>query len=301
MNGTDRNGKQVFFCFECSRAFKWTNISAKELQLSKWFHKWISEGYSIRQLTVMSKYSSSKLRSIIHSCLASEQVVKYSFSDEHYLLCDGTFIEGRKNGLFVIMNTVESKVVAGRYGVKEKQSELIQYFSELKTRGLNPKSFTTDGNTAISRALRTVWPEVIVQRCLVHIQRQGLMWCRVNPKSRAGQKLRALCLQVTKIRNIQTAENFLQDFFNWDRYYGHRLLMGSTRGWVVSDLIRARSMLLNAIPDMFHFLNDSNIPNTTNALEGYFSRLKAKYWQHRGLARESRENYFRWYLSVVKR
>ena len=249
----------------------------------------------------MSKYSSSKLRSIIHNCLVSEQTVERNFSDEHYLLCDGTFIEGRKNGLFVIMNTVESKVVAGRYGIKEKQSVLTQYFSELKSEGLKPKSFTTDGNTAIVRALRAVWPNVIVQRCLVHIQRQGLMWCRVNPKSRAGQKLRLLFLQVTKITDRHTAENFLQDFFNWNERYGCKLLMGKTRGWVVSDLIRARSMLLNAIPDMFHFLNDPNIPNTTNALEGYFSRLKAKYWQHRGLARHNRENYFRWYLSVVKR
>ena len=199
------------------------------------------------------------------------------------------------------MDAEGNMVIAGKYDIKEKQSVLVDYFEELKNQGMAPKSFTTDGHPAILRSLRTVWPDVIIQRCLVHIQRQGLMWCRVNPKSRAGQKLRVLFLQVTKITDSHTAENFLQDFFNWDRYYGHKLLMGSTRGWVVSDLIRARSMILNALPDMFHFLLDSKIPSNTNALEGYFSRLKAKYWQHRGLASVKRSDYFKWYLSTVNR
>ena len=35
---------------------------------------------------------------------------------------------------------------------------------------------------------------------------------------------------------------------------------------------------------------------TTNALEGYFGRLKQKYRIHRGLSPHKRKSYFRWYL-----
>ena len=47
-------------------------------------------------------------------------------------------------------------------------------------------------------------------------------------------------------------------------------------GWGVRDLKRARSLFLAALPDRFHDLDDPAIPKSTNALEGYFARLKHK-------------------------
>jgi hypothetical protein len=55
-------------------------------------------------------------------------------------------------------------------------------------------------------------------------------------------------------------------------------------------------MLLKALPDMFHYLDDPAIPITTNGIESYISRLKSHYRQHRGLSKNKLENYFSWYL-----
>jgi hypothetical protein len=66
-------------------------------------------------------------------------------------------------------------------------------------------------------------------------------------------------------------------------------------------LKRARSMLLAALPDMFPYLDDIHIPTSTNALEGYFARLKHRYRQHRGLAPHHRDAYFRWYIYLCPR
>lgn len=287
-------------CLNCNNSFQWRRLDRKFNNQLVWFKEWLSEGYSIRQLSKISGIHPKKIRKIIHENLESIPALTVEVRDDHYFLCDGTFIEGRKQGLFVIMSASEYKIVAGRYGIKEKQSELVSYFTELKNQGMKPKSFTTDGNTSILNALRVVWPNVVIQRCLVHIQRQGLMWCRAKPKRLEAQKLRILFLQVTDIKDKLTAEKFLQDFSYWDKRYGQKLLQGKTTGWVVNDLIRARSMLLNSLPNMFHFLIDSNIPSTTNALEGYFSRLKGKYRQHRGLNTKRRFSYFNWYLGTVK-
>lgn len=57
-------------------------------------------------------------------------------------------------------------------------------------------------------------------------------------------------------------------------------------------------MLINALPNMFHYLEDPGIPSTSNAIEGYFSRLKSRYRNHRGLAKRKRENYFAWYFNL---
>ena len=87
----------------------------------------------------------------------------------------------------------------------------------------------------------------------------------------------------------------------WERRFGLRIAQSPETGWVFSDLKRARSMLLAALPDMFRYLDDTHIPRTTNALEGYFGRLKQRYRQHRGLARHNRDAYFRWYVHLCPR
>jgi len=55
-------------------------------------------------------------------------------------------------------------------------------------------------------------------------------------------------------------------------------------------------MITNALPFMFNYLDNNDISKTTNALEGYFGRLKQSYRQHKGLAKSKRKNYFKWYF-----
>ena len=70
---------------------------------------------------------------------------------------------------------------------------------------------------------------------------------------------------------------------------------------IFSGIKRTRSMLLHVLPDLFHCLDDPHIPKTTNGLEGYFSRLKSHYRQHRGLSPQRRPNYFAWYFHFAPR
>ena len=223
------------------------------------------------------------------------------FSKVTNVICDGTFIEGRKHGLFSVMNAKGYSIVSGVYGVREKVNELIIYFKVLKQLGLNPQTATIDGKKPVMTALKAVWPNITIQRCLVHIQRQGLMWCRINPKRTDAKHLRKLFLSVTKIKTIKQAKELVRDFKAWEQRYGKLLIASKAGGWVASDLVRARSMVIKALPNMFYFLKDPRIPSTSNALEGYFSRLKDNYYQHRGLARRRRTNYFDWYFHLVKR
>lgn len=197
------------------------------------------------------------------------------------------------------MNGKGHKIVSAKYDVREKASDLVYYLTSLKNLGLEPKSATIDGKPTVIKAFVTVWPQVIIQRCLVHIQRQGLMWCRANPKRNDGKRLRKLFLTVTDIQTNKQAKEFLLALQAWEKRYGKKLTPAHAKGWVISDLVRARSMLLHALPDMFHFLTYQEIPSTTNGLEGYFSRLKDNYHDHRGLSRNRRFNYFQWYTNLV--
>ncbi len=167
--------------------------------------------------------------------------------------------------------------------------------------GLRPRSFTVDGNRQVIKVLKMFWPDAVIQRCLVHIQRQGLSWCRNSPKTVHARQLRKVFLQVTGIATPADKNVFLNLFANWESQYGTEIADRKERGRGFSDIKRARSMLLHALPDMFHYLDDPNISTTTNGLEGYFSRLKSHYRQHRGLSPQKRPNYFAWYFHFTPR
>ena len=217
--------------------------------------------------------------------------------DHHkHLLFDGTFLH-RPVSIVVLMDGETNTVIAGKYGVKENSSEQLQsFFKPLIDRGLNPESCTTDGQQQVIRTLRFLWPGIITQRCLVHVQRQGLSWCRDSPKTAYARDLRALFRVVTNIDTKAERDLFIKELASWEQRYGQAIAKRPERGGVFSDIKRARSMLRKALPDMFHYLDNLDIPRTNNGAEGYFSRLKERYGQHRGLIPQKRHNYFAWYF-----
>src|SRR5438093_2572709 len=127
-------------------------------------------------------------------------------------------------------------------------------------------TYSTDGNPHLLRILRLVWPAIWIQRCLVHVQRQGLSWCRRDPKRPDAKHLRALFLHVMAIHTATDRERFLSQVQGWEHRYGRHIARAPETGWVFSDLKRARSMLLSALPDMFRYLDDARIATSTNAM-----------------------------------
>ena len=61
-------------------------------------------------------------------------------------------------------------------------------------------------------------------------------------------------------------------------------------------LHRAYTHLYEAIPHLFCYLNDPQIPATSNRLESFFKHLKEKLLLHSGLRIEAKRNFIKWYL-----
>lgn len=291
---------QRWLCRGCHRTFGWKNPHNKHLRQRVWFERWIVEGYTLRQLAHQSGHSVSTLRRIIEFWLQRLPPSRAQFAAHQYLIFDGTFIDQRR-GVFAVMDAAYSSVIHGAPEMAEGPVHLYPFCSSLVQHGLKPRSATVDGNPHLIRILRTLWPQILVQRCLVHIQRQGLSWCRQYPKRTDAKHLRALFVQVMSIHTCGERDRFISQLRAWEKRYGARIAHSPEKGWVFSDLRRARSMLLAALPDMFRYLEDPSIPKSTNALEGYFARLKQRYRQHRGLVARHREAYFRWYLHLSQR
>lgn len=299
-NGHYANGKQRYFCPSCKHSVGWRNSSARLTREREWFRRWISEGYSVRQLCQQSGHSPAKLYRIINRCLDQMAPEALGGLDHgRHLILDGTFIH-RPRSIIALMDGQTHMLMAGQYGVSESsESELGEFMESLKEKGLRPSSFTVDGNPNVMRMINKLWPGMAVQRCLVHIQRQGLSWCRTSPRTPYARRLRKIFSKVTSIRTLADRDHFLRLVIDWESRYGAELSTRPATGYVFSDIKHARSMLIRALPDMFHYLDDPLIPTSTNGLEGYFSRLKNHYRQHRGLSPRKHNNYFGWYFHMV--
>jgi hypothetical protein len=216
------------------------------------------------------------------------------FPNIRYLLCDGTYF-GKNNCFISLMNALDQTTSDYLHTSKESYYHVLPWFQSLKTKGLDPLAITMDGEKSVIRAIREVWPQTKIQRCLYHLQRQGLMWIRTFPKTQAGSELRALLSTLASIHSFKDRDIFLGLFHSWiNAHYAFIKTLPITTV-AFKDLKRTVTLIKNALPDMFHYLDDSNIPATTNALEGFYSRLKSDYQRHRGLSAQHRINYLSWY------
>ena len=301
-NGRYGNGKQRWYCERCKRSFTWNNKSNKQKRESVWFGLWVREGYAIGHLASISQHSPRKLRYIINYWLNREPPLKKERIERcHYTVFDGTFLK-RPDSIIILMDAQDHTVIASSYPTRENSlSQLRAFLVPLKEHGLSLESVTVDGNPHAIRAFKELWPDIMIQRCLVHIQRQGLMWCRAKPKMELAKELRGLFLRSMYIRTHQERGIFVRDLMEWEKRYGDMVNSLPSDHKMLSDLKRARSMILKALPDMFHYLNDKRIPFSTNGLEGYFSRVKWGYRNHRGLAAHKRINYFKWYTFLKEK
>jgi hypothetical protein len=262
-----------------------------------WFTQWITEGYSVRQLSQISGLSFSALRRSLKYWLERPPATSSRIDQVSRLICDGTFLEHR-TGIYAVMNAQTNALVHAEFDVPEGATELTRVYQALKARGVTPVSATIDGNPQQMQYLRTVWPSVKLQRCTVHVQRQGLSWCRRSPKRTDARHLREIFLDLSVVETRYQARLFRSRVRDWEHRFGPAIDQSTDRGWVFQDIVRARSMLLKALPDLFRYVRDPRIPKSTNALEGYFSRLKEHYRLHRGLSPKNKLHYFKWWFAL---
>jgi len=142
------------------------------------------------------------------------------------------------------------------------------------------KSCSTDGSPSIRSALKDIYPSIIHQRCLVHIQRQVKSYISNNPKSQAWKQLKYL------ISYSVLSDPFLFPIAwqIWEITYRSYLNEKSTtkKGWWAythQNLRKAHKHIQNALPYMFQSTlhNNPSIERTTNRLEGYFGVLTTEW------------------------
>jgi Transposase, Mutator family len=265
-----------------------------------WFKKWILERQTFKTLSRDSKLSIDTLQRIFYTFLEQAPKVKILKRPNVHLRLDATYFE--QFCMLCYQDHDDGYTQLIRFSDGEHFGEIKEDLDNLIKLGVKIESITTDGHKSILKAIKKSLPDVVVQRCLVHIQRMCLLWLTRFPKHIAAIELRQLVLLLLRIKTNNDRLDWTRNLAQW--HERHKVYIQektiheqSGRYWYKHKLTRRSYLTIKrALPNMFHYLANPAIPNTTNGIEGFFSHLKNHLDLHRGLTLKHRIDFIKWYV-----
>ena len=288
--GKQKN-KQRFKCKNCAILFTSENAAVKKANLFVWFKKWIISRGTIPDLVKESSYSEKTLRRLFSKYLSEPPKLSVYPSEKVNLFSNGICLVLYRDA--TIKFTQLYRLTDGEHylEIKEDLENLLKLSVQIE-------SVTSDGHKSILKAVRKAIPTVILQRCLVHIQRDCRIWLTKNPKSLVGYDLKKITSVIHLITTHYELSFWLLKLDNWHQKYEDYINKKSynletDRYLFTHKMVRRSFMTIKrALPNMFHYLDNPRIPKSSNSIESFFGHLNI----HRGLSYQHRKQYLMWYL-----
>lgn len=219
------------------------------------------------------------------------------------LFIDGIYLPYK----WVLLTAVNQRgeVVARQWAARENAAAYTALLKDLPP----PMLITCDGAGGALAALHAVWGKDAppVQRCLIHVHRNNIRDLTNQPKTAAGQALKALSKRLLKIRTLDHAAawtallaQFHSQYTHWlsERTYAsedpdearRRGKTRSTQWWYTHTRDRRvykRLERLSRQGSLFAYLTVTPgevLHATTNIAESLNARLHAVCYHHRGLS-----------------
>ena len=199
----------------------------------------------------------------------------------------------------------KTKVISWKFVQRETYASWKDFFLELKG---HPSVIVCDGQKGMLKAIKKIFPRVIIQRCQFHILQRTRILLTRNPETIAAVMLKKIVEHISKIETRKQLKIWLEDYLNWrsqydeflkertyyefDTEYIYKNFIKGKRKWFYTHkrLRGAVYLVKKALPNLFYYLDNKNIPNTTNHVEGGInSHLKLILRLHRGLPIDKRK------------
>jgi len=267
-----------------------------------WFEDWVIGKQTLDRVSKQSGYSKSKVQRLFRHYLNTPPEFSIPQKESVHIIIDGTYFSS-DICLVVYRNSEVKCTQLYRLSDNERYQEIKEDLENIHALNIRIQSITCDGHRAILKAIRKVFrKDIIVQRCVVHIQRMSRIWLTKAPQSVAGQELLRITQQIHRIATHEQKLYWLRALYDWD--VTHQSFINeksfsplTNRYWYTHKMVRrVRYLLIHAFQNMFHYLDDNKISKSTNALESFFGHLKDNLSIHRGLTIHHRKNFIKWYL-----
>ena len=168
----------------------------------------------------------------------------------------------------------------------ETKEAYLALKQNIESRGHPIIAVILDGRQGIPR----VFPDIPVQICQFHQMQIVRRKTTLRPETEAGQTLLRLALHLKDKTEITLSNELNVWFENYGEFVNEKIYILGTRRWrYIHRRVRSAYLSLKRnLPHLYTYQKypELNIPNTTNCLDGYFSRVKNLLSAHRGKSKE---------------
>jgi len=130
------------------------------------------------------------------------------------VIIDGTYLADY--GLLIATNE-HQKPLAWQWCSTESEAAWTALLQQIPA----PHVVVCDGGSGVHAALKQIWPDTLIQRCIFHIWMNLKTHLTLKPRTPAGQALLGLGKLLLKISTLEDATRWLQLVNDWWLEYGH--------------------------------------------------------------------------------
>ena len=194
----------------------------------------------------------------------------------------------RGDGVLVFRSPRLKRNVLWRFVKGENPAMYREARKELEAQGLTFQAVVLDGR----RGVREVFSDIHIQMCHFHQKQILKRYLTSKPKLPAGQELLAIGRTLTFIGENDFGKLLDEWFERWEYFLKEKTFESDGKHWHYTHkkIRSAYHSLKNNLPYLFTFQRypELGIPNTTNSLDGFFSKMKTLLGVHNGLSEERR-------------
>lgn len=275
-------GRQRFQCLPCGRQF----IPKKDrTRLRK--QLWNEYVWHRQTLTQLAHQYGKTVQWVQRQLDATPLSSRPQLPQPIVAVTDTTFF-GRGYGILVVRCPRLKKNVHVHEVRLETPAEYQAARAALEAQGYVLEAAVIDGK----RGVLAVFQDIPIQFCQFHQIAIVRRYLTSRPKLPAGRELRAIALALPTSTEQPFIGLLAIWYKRWEQFLKERTYAPNSRRWQYTHRrIRSayRSLKTN-VPYLFTYQKypQLNIPNTTNSIDGYFSKLKHLLNTHRGLTTQRR-------------
>ena len=159
-----------------------------------------------------------------------------------------------------------------------------------------PDVVVTDGGTGFGKAVKKLWPNTKIQRCLFHVFNQVKRYTTTRPNLACGVELYSLAKELLHLDNLHQAMWWIERYMQWCEFWydflEEKSLVEGRREYLHLNLRKARESLSRLVNQgtLFTYLDpdlayEGVLPRTNNRIEGGINaQLRAMLREHRGMS-----------------
>jgi hypothetical protein len=225
--------------------------------------------------------------------------IKYQYRQPRnvVVLMDTTYF-GRSFGVMLFKDALSGENLLKFYVKYETNALYKQGIESLIYHGFNVQAIVCDGR----RGLFNLFDNIPIQMCQFHQVAIAQRYITRNPRMPASIEFKGVMMLLSRTDKESFIGALDLWYLKWEKFLNertHNPITGKSH-YTHKRLRSAYKSVKRNLPWLFTWYDypQLNIPNTTNALDGYFSNLKNKLRNHNGLSLSRKKKFIDGFLKV---